>query len=161
MEATSKTKRRGRPRVFSNEQLKDSDGASSSLTRRQRQNRCYARLARERLTEMDLGKERLSTSVLAELGRIRDGGIFLDAVLLATTQRRRVKEMATEIRRMRIGKGARPDSRDLARRMLNLLHEYRAEHPDCEVYDLEDALHFALAGVRGMRRASEQGHVRH
>ena len=155
MEATSKTKRGGRPRVFSNEQLKDSDGASSSLTRRQRQNRSYARLARERLTEMGLGKSLLSTSVLAELGRIRDGGIFLDAALLATTRRRRAKELVAEIRRMRIGEGARPDSRDLARRVLNLLHEYRAEHPDCEVYDLEDGLRLALAGVRGMRRASK------
>jgi len=158
VEPSFENARRERPRAFSESELSDAEGRDA-LSHRQRQNRAYARRARLRLAELvwweGLARGRpVPQCVLAELGRIEDGGKFAEAAWWYACSGRvlTAKQAAAKIKGMRRGRRRREDPTMLYKRLMRAVKDYRIAYPEVSLLSVEAQVRFALDTVRCFRR---------
>ncbi len=152
MEAASK--KRGRPPVWSPEEMGLVRGVLPGMGDRQLQNRLCAVTALQILQSYQEGDvldvspllddETTSTSVLAELGRIQDPATFFLATNWYLRERPKVKEAVAEIRRMRTGKSPPGTAAGLHRELIEKVNDYLVRHPDTTTDQVQHALRFTL-----------------
>lgn len=143
LEAASETGRVGRPRTFPEGALE------GTLSRRQAQERAFARIAEERI-ESEMGS--LSVSVGAQLGRIEDHDMFRRAVSWLRSEGcyESAKVAAMKLRQWRTGQVPKPRSPyvSLDRAAFEYLAKHQGEH-DLVLHSLD----LLKEAVRRDRRA--------
>jgi hypothetical protein len=175
MEADPASKRRGRPPVFPENLYDEAAAPQEPLTRRQRQNRLYARKALDKIDERYGRDERASYfygtrtprwGVLAELGRTlgtmedteREDD-FWQMVMWLLQEQPRVKEAEAELRRMRTGRRLPARTEGLTDALEKAIDSYRNRHPDLS-RDQEIASLRALLGAAERAIRTEEDHTR-
>src|SRR5918998_5943392 len=177
VEADSPRERRGRgrPPVFPEDLYVEGTSPREPLTRRQQQNRLYAKKALEKIDKRCGHDERVSYlygsrgprwGILAELGRCLDGvegtereGEFWQAVFWLLNEQPRAKEAEAKIRRMRIGRAPQAQTVRLADELAKAIDSYRRRHPDLSRAQELTALR-TLAAVAERRARAEGGFKR-
>jgi hypothetical protein len=155
MEPSSENRRkRGRPTAFSERELRDAEGRSS-LSHRHLQNRAYAQQAQRRLAKVwwwaEVSKGRsISQVVLAELGRIEDGGKFQEAAWWYVFYSRGLtaKQAAAKIKRMRTGKVPLEGPVTLFEHLMKVIEDFWLLYPDASLQYVERQIKLALDTVR-------------
>ena len=135
------------------------------MSRRQLQNRAYARRARGRLAEIwawDEPREDLPVprqSVLAELGRIADDATFREAAWWYRFSARGLtaKQAAARIREMRTGRIPQVGPATLYYRLVRTVEDFRVAYPGASLRYLEGQTELALETVRYLRRHARGG----
>lgn len=147
----SDSKKRGRPKVFSDRSLRAATVGSGEKTHRQQQNRVYALLALHDIRQNYSGNNQtgwlisektIKWGILTELGRIRvdTPKKFWTAVEWTLKTRPKVKDAIVVLRRYRTEKASSGDSLGLANEISNLIGNYRMRHPNITPAVVREAL---------------------
>ncbi len=158
VEPSSKNRSRGRPKAFSERELRDAE-ERATLSTRHRQNRVYAERARRRLADLGWWEELseglpVPLCVLTELGRIRDEARFRDAAWSYgfSAQRLTAKQAAETIKQMRTGITPEEGPGTLYVRLMRTVENFRIAYPDASIRYVEGQVELALQTVRHLRR---------
>ena len=158
MEASSESRRRGRPNEFSEGELEDV-GGRASLSRRHLQNRAYAKRARRRLAGLwwwgeVCGGPDIPQCVLSELGRIKDNAEFAEAAWWYWYSGRdpRAKQAAEKIRQIRTGKTPEEGPGTLYGRLMKAVGDFRVSYPDASLRYQEGQVELVLRTILRARR---------
>ena len=157
MEASSESRRRGRPNAFSEEELTEA-GGRASLSRRHLQNRAHAQRARRRLAglwwwEEVCGGPYVPQCVLCELGRMNEDAALGDVAwwYWCSGLNLSAKQAAEKIRQMRTGKTPKEGSGTLYEPLMRAVRDFRVAYPDASLRYQEDQVELVLRTIRQMR----------
>ncbi len=150
----SESRRRGRPRAFSQGELRDAE-ERPTLSTRHRQNRAYAERARRRLADLG-GWEELSEGlpvplcVLTELGRIRDEARFRDAAWSYGfyAERLTAKQAAERVKQMRLGMIPEEGPGTLYVPLMKVVRDFRVHYPNASLRYQEGQVELVLKTIR-------------
>jgi hypothetical protein len=163
MEASSENRRRGRPEAFSDKELSDAE-RRAALSRRQRQNRAYARRAGLRLADLWWWEElyegpSVPQCVLAELGRIRDDAPFREAASWYAFSARDLtaKQAATKIKEMRTGTTPQEGPATLYERLVRTVEDFLVAYPGASLRYVEGQTELVLDTIRKNRAYTPRG----
>ncbi len=156
MEFSSENGRRGRSRVFLERDLDDIK-RGISLSRRQLQNRAYARRAELLLAGMP-GKASegmpVPQCVLAELGRIedRDGFGRIAQWYREFGRNLSARQAAAKIKDARMSRIPQEGSTTLHECLIRTVEDFRVDYPDASPRYMEGQVELVLEAVRHPRR---------
>lgn len=149
MEAGSENRSKGRPRVFSEEELK-AVGNGSHCSPRQRQTQAYAEYGRRRLMDWTGEDSDYPVCVLAEFGRIKDPVLFREAFswYLTFGCDLTAKQSAKKLGHMRVGVRVNSNPTALYEQLLRTIDNHRLAYPYTSYAEVDWATALALTVVR-------------
>ena len=141
-ETVSEKKKRGRPKIVPEWEIKLWEKMSAFDTARSYQNKHYLLEAMNALeydpefawllpaeAEIKAGRAKIRNAIMYELGRLQDRDVIRAVASRVCELKQKSKDAVAMIRRFRLGRGAKPDFIDLYMHIANALDDYLIGHP--------------------------------